>query len=182
MKGPIFTTTALLALAGAVSCDHTSNVAGPGAVRAELVAPAAGSLREPVYYEGRVLFAQLAAATSSDPNQLQFLCYNFGHDFNPSDQNELASPVYVIIAPGATQHAGCPDGSAPTHDHVVGLIPGDAGYTGFYRITAVVALPSFNTSRMPITSVAAMRAAVDAGEMVVLAPLFVIHAPIVGVN
>src|SRR2546422_738138 len=155
---------------------------GKGAVPRGRGPAAGGSLLEPVYYEGRVLFAQLAAATSSDPNQLQFLCYNFGHDFNPSDQNELASPVYVIIAPGATQHAGCPDGSAPTHDHVVGVIPGDGGYTGFYRITAVVALPNFNASRMPITSVAAMQAAVDAGEMVVLAPLFVIHAPIVGLN
>ena len=182
MKGTIFNTVPLLALTGALACDHTSNVAGPGTVRAELVAPAAGSLREPVYYEGRVLFAQLAAATSSDPNQLRFLCYNFGHDFNASDQNALASPVYVIIAPGATQHAGCPDGSAPTHDHVVGVIPGDGGYTGFYHITAVVALPNFNASRMPIPSVAAMQAAVDAGEMVVLPPLFVIHAPIIGVN
>ena len=182
MKGPILTAIPLLALAAALGCDHTTSAAGPGAASAELVAPAAGSLREPVYYEGQVLFAQLAAATSSDPNQLQFLCYNFGHDFNPSDQNALASPVYVIIAPGATQHAGCADGSAPTHDHVVGVIPGDAGYTGFYRITAVVALPNFNPSRMPITSVAAMQAAVDAGEMVVLSPLFVIHAPIIGVN
>ena len=182
MKRSSFNIIPLLALTGALACDHTSNVAGPGAVRAELVAPTAGSLREPVYYEGRLLFAQLAAATSSDPNQLQFLCYDFGHDFNPSDQNALASPVYVIIAPGATQHAGCPDGSAPTHDHVVGVIPGDGGYTGFYRITAVVALPNFNPSRMPITSVAAMQAAVDAGEMLVLPPLFVIHAPIIGVN
>jgi len=45
-----------------------------------------------------------------------------------------------------------------------------------------VALPNFNLSRMPITSVAAMQAAVDAGEMLVLGPLFMIHAPIVGVN
>ena len=51
MKGSIFTTIPLLALTGALACDHTSSVAGPGAARAELVAPAAGSLREPVYYE-----------------------------------------------------------------------------------------------------------------------------------
>lgn len=164
----------------AVACDHTSTVAGPGAVSAELVAPAAGSLLEPVYYDGRELIAVLAAAASSDPNQLHVLCFTFGHDFNPTDQDQLANPVYVIFAPGAHQHS-CPDGSF-VHDHVVGVVPGDAGYTGFYRITPVMALPNFDVRRMPITSVAAMQAAVNAGEMIIAPPLFVIHAPIIGVH
>jgi len=180
MKGTIFTTIPLLALAGALACEHPSNVAGPGAASAELVAPAAGSLLEPVYYNGRELTALLPAAASSDPNQLQVLCFGFGHDFNPTDQDRLANPVYIIFAPGAHQHS-CPDGSY-VHDHVVGVAPGDPGYSGFYRITPVFALPNFNATRMPINSVAAMQAAVAAGEMVIAPPLFVIHAPIVGVN
>ena len=137
-----------------------------------------GSLLEPVYYDGRELIAVLAAAASSDPNQLHVLCFNFGHDFNPTDQDQLADPVYIIFAPGAHQHS-CPDGSV-VHDHVVGVAPGDPGYTGFYRITPVFALENFNPGRMPITSVAAMQAAVDAGEMAITPPLFVIHSPILG--
>ena len=178
MKGSILTAIPLLALAGALACDHTSTVAGPGAASAELVAPAAGSLLEPVYYDGRELIAVLAAAASADPNQLRVLCFSFGHDFNPTDQDRLANPVYIIFAPGAHQHS-CPDGSF-VHDHVVGVAPGDPGYTGFYRITPVFALENFNRGRMPITSVAAMQVAVDAGEMAIAPPLFVIHSPILG--
>src|SRR2546422_4294801 len=92
MKGPIFTTLPLLALAGALACDHTSNVAGTGAVSAELVAPAAGSLREPVYYEGRGFFAQLAAAPRPPPNQPPVPWFKLRPQFQSGGQKSLPSP------------------------------------------------------------------------------------------
>ena len=183
MKATMLIGFLLIALIAAGACDRPNTLGGPStsappSVLGDVTGVTQGSLLEPVYYDGRELIAVLAAAASSDPSQLHVLCFNFGHDFNPTDQDQLADPVYIIFAPGAHQHS-CPDGSV-VHDHVVGVAPGDPGYTGFYRITPVFALENFNPGRMPITSVAAMQAAVDVGEMTITPPLFVIHSPILG--
>ena len=84
----------------------------------------------------------------------------------------------MILAPGATQVA-CPDGTL-RHDHVLSAVPGSAGYTGAWTIVLALPGPAFDVADMPYTSVAAVDAAVAAGELVLVETGIRFVAPVVG--
>jgi hypothetical protein len=132
---------------------------------------------EPSYYNGEVYLLAIPSAKSSNPNQAVFACFNLGPDL--TDQSTGPSgTLYVILAPGATQVA-CPDGSL-RHDHVLSAIPGTAGYAPRWQIILVVPGPAFDLSIMPVTSVAAVQAAVNTGQLELLDTGIVFDAPVLG--
>jgi hypothetical protein len=133
---------------------------------------------EPSYYGGRQVVIQLPAATSADPNQAHFACFALGPDLSTATRAASPPPLYVILAPAATQVA-CPDGTL-RHDHVLLAVPGSPGYTGAWTIVLTLPGPNFDVAEMPYTSVAAVQAAVAAEELVLVQTGIMFVAPVVG--
>jgi hypothetical protein len=133
---------------------------------------------EPSYFEGDQVVIQIPAAKSSNPHQAHFACFALGPDLARSSRAASAPPLYVILAPGATQVA-CPDGSL-RHDHVLSAVPGSAGYTGVWRIVLATPGVAFDVSTMPYTSVDAVLSGVAAGELVLADTGIDFVAPVVG--
>jgi hypothetical protein len=131
---------------------------------------------EPVYFDGQTLQIIQASATSSNPNQAFFACYPLGPDLSASNRSAASPTMYVVLAPGATQHS-CADGSL-THDHVLSTAPGNAGYTGAWTAILAVPGPFFGAADMPITSVSELDAAVAAGQLVLIDPGVDLLAPV----
>lgn len=131
---------------------------------------------EPSYYNDDVYLLSIPSAKSANLNQAIFACFNLGPDL----PNQRAGPygrLYVILAPGATQVA-CPDGSL-RHDHVLSAVPGVDGYVPFWRIILATPGPGFDISIMPVTSVAGVEAAVQAGQLELLDTGIVFNAPVI---
>lgn len=132
---------------------------------------------EPSYYNGEVYLLAIPSAKSGNPNQAVFACFNLGPDL--TDQKTGPSgTLYVILAPGATQVA-CPGGSL-RHDHVLSAIPGVDGYVPRWRIILAVPGSAFDPAIMPVTSVAAVEAAVQAGQLELLDTGIIFNAPVIG--
>jgi hypothetical protein len=94
---------------------------------------------------------------------------------NLNDKPEVeTTPLYVVIRPGG--HHSCPGGSFE-HDHVATAIPGSEGYTPHVRAVLAVL---FDPSVLPLTSAAAIEAAEEAGEVIVIDTGLVIDAPVAG--
>lgn len=149
-----------------------------GGGSAAALAPPGTLEYEPSYYEGSTVVIQIASATSANPNQAHFACFALGPDLSAAGRSASAPPLYVILAPGATQVA-CPDGTL-RHDHVLSAVPGSPGYTGAWTIVLAVPGPNFDVAKMPYTSVAAVDAGVAAGELVLVQTGIVFVAPVVG--
>lgn len=132
---------------------------------------------EPSYYNGDVYLLAIPSAKSADPNQAVFACFNLGPDLTDQQTGRYGT-LYVILAPGATQVA-CPDGSLQ-HDHVLSAVPGVEGYVPFWRIILATPGPGFDISIMPITSVAGVEDAVQAGQLELLDTGIVFNAPVIG--
>ena len=132
---------------------------------------------EPSYYEGDVYVLAIPSAKSANPNQAVFACFNLGPDLTDQQTGPYGT-LYVILAPGATQVA-CPDGSL-RHDHVLSAVPGMEGYVPFWRIILATPGPGFDISIMPVTSVAGVEAAVQAGQLELLDTGIVFNAPVIG--
>jgi hypothetical protein len=130
------------------------------------------------YYEGRTVTFLRPAATSSDPNQGEFACFALGPDLSGGNRAAPAPPLYVVIAPGATQHS-CPDGSL-RHDHVLSTAPGAPGYTASWTLVLVLPTDTFVQADMPLTSVAQVQAEVAAGHVTLVDTGVRMIAPVVG--
>jgi hypothetical protein len=156
--------------------------AGAGLLLAvALPAAVAGAQRprvETAYFEGETTAFIQPAATSSNPNQGVFACFNLGPDLATNGRAAPSPPLYLILNPYATQDA-CPDGSL-THDHVLSTAPGHPGYSGSWTLILAVPGPNFAPSDMPFTSVAAVQAGVDSGELLLVTPGVELLAPVVG--
>jgi hypothetical protein len=133
---------------------------------------------EPSYFDGRQVVIQIPGATSQNPNQAHFACFALGPDLARSSRAASAPPLYVVLAPGATQVA-CPDGTL-RHDHVLSAVPGSLGYTGTWRIILATPGPEFDVATMPYTSVDAVLAGVAAGELVLTDTGIDFVSPVVG--
>lgn len=132
---------------------------------------------EPSYYNGEVYLLAIPSAKSANPNQAVFACFNLGPDMTDQKPGPFGT-LYVILTPGATQVA-CPDGSL-RHDHVLSAIPGVDGYVPRWQIILAVPGPAFDPAIMPVNSVAAVQAAVQAGQLVLLNTGLVFNAPVIG--
>lgn len=144
------------------------------------LAPAGTLEYEPSYFEGGQVVIQIAGATSQNPNQAHFACFALGPDLARSSRAASAPPLYVVLAPGATQVA-CPDGTL-RHDHVLSAAPGSPGYTGTWQIVLATPGAAFDISSMPYTSVAEILAGVGAGELVLTDTEIDFVGPVVGGN
>ncbi len=131
---------------------------------------------EPSFYNGDVYLLAIPSATSANPGQAVFACFNLGPDLTDNYTGAYGT-LYVILAPGATQVA-CPDGSL-RHDHVLSAVPGAEGYVPFWRIILATPGPGFDSSIMPVTSVAHVEAAVQAGQLELLDTGIVFNAPVI---
>jgi hypothetical protein len=133
---------------------------------------------EPSYFEGSPVVIQIPAATSHNPNQAQFACFALGPDLARTARAASAPPLYVVLAPGATQVA-CPDGTL-RHDHVLSAVPGSPGYTGTWRIVLATPGTAFDAANMPYTSVAAIQAGGGGDELVLTDTGIDFVGPVVG--
>lgn len=155
----------------------TAFLLNPGG-RAEANGPPPDQLElEPSYYEGDVYLLAIPSAKSANPNQAVFACFNLGPDLTDQQTGPFGT-LYVILAPGATQVA-CPDGSL-RHDHVLSAVPGVEGYVPFWRLILATPGPDFDSSIMPVTSLAGIEAAVQAGQLELLDTGIVFNAPVIG--
>jgi hypothetical protein len=132
---------------------------------------------EPSYYNGEVYQLAIPSAKSASPNQAVFACFNLGPDLTDQQTGPYGT-LYVILAPGATQVA-CPDGSL-RHDHVLSAVPGVEGYVPRWQIILAVPGPAFDPAMMPVTSVAEVEAAVQAGQLELLDTGVIFNAPVLG--
>ncbi|HEX9617213.1 MAG TPA: hypothetical protein VGA03_07330 [Anaerolineales bacterium] len=132
---------------------------------------------EPSYYNGDVYLLAIPSARSANPNQAVFACFNLGPDMTDQQTGPYGT-LYVILVPGATQVA-CPDGSL-RHDHVLSTVPGTAGYVPRWQIILAVPGPAFDPAIMPVTSVSAVEAAVEAGQLELVDTGIVFNAPVLG--
>ena len=132
---------------------------------------------EPSYYNGEVYLMAIPSAKSSNPNQAVFACFNLGPDMTDQQSGPYGT-LYVILAPGATQVA-CPDGSL-RHDHVLSSVPGVEGYSPSWQIILAVPGPAFDPAIIPVTSVAEVEAAVQAGQLQLVNTGVVFNAPVLG--
>jgi hypothetical protein len=132
---------------------------------------------EPSYYEGEVYLLAIPSAKSANPNQATFACFSLGPDLTDQETGPFGT-LYVILAPGATQVA-CPDGSLQ-HDHVLSAVPGVDGYVPRWLIILAVPGPAFGPAIMPVTSVAGVQAAAEAGQLELVDTGIVFDAPVIG--
>jgi hypothetical protein len=130
---------------------------------------------EPIYYDDQVYIAQNPGGHSHNHNQLTFGCFNLGPDLN-GNTNSATIPIYAILWSGATQHV-CPDGSL-AHDHVAVAIPGTPDFTPHWRVVFVIPVSEADME-LPLTSEAAVNAAIAAGQVVTVDTGLVINAPVV---
>jgi hypothetical protein len=132
---------------------------------------------EPSYYNGEVYLLAIPSAKSANPNQAVFACFNLGPDLTDQQTGPYGT-LYVILAPGATQ-VGCPDGSL-RHDHVLSSVPGAEEYTPSWQIILAVPGPAFDPAIMPVTSVAEVEAAAQAGQLQLVNTGIIFNAPVLG--
>ena len=158
----------ILCAAFLVVAGLTARAGGPPPDQVEL---------EPSYYNGEVYLLAIPSATSANPNQAVFACFNLGPDLTDQSIGPFGT-LYVILAPGATQ-VTCPDGSLQ-HDHVLSAIPGVDGYVSRWQIILAVPGPAFDPAIMPVTSVAAVHAATQAGQLTLADTGIVFDAPVIG--
>lgn len=165
-----------------------------GATVAAAVVPAAvaqagpgGQLRiEEGWYDGSEVTFLQPSVFSADPNAGVLACFGLGPDLAGVDRP--TRPLYVIFDDTATEDHCDGQPSALRHDHVLSVAPGDAGYTGAWRLVLLVeASPgSIDLATHPLTSATQVRHAIDAGQLVdvttVLAPGGPVDmvAPVVG--
>ena len=134
---------------------------------------------EPTYYEGQEVGLLVPSGSSHNPNQVigGGGCFPLGPDMSGTGRTKTAA-LYALFVPGATQY-GCPDGSR-THDHVIGVAPGDPGYSAAWRVIVTTPGPNFDATKMPYTSEAEVLAGVAEGELVLTDSGFSFRAPVTG--
>jgi hypothetical protein len=145
------------------------------------IAGSEGLVMEPAYYQGQEVGLLVPSGNSENPNQVigGGGCFSLGPDMSKTGRAKAAT-LYALFVPGATQY-GCPDGSR-THDHVIGVAPGDPGYSAAWHVIVATPGPNFDVSDMPYTSVDEVLTGVTAGELVLSDTGFEFRAPVVGVS
>jgi hypothetical protein len=139
----------------------------------------AGTRIEEGYYNGQTVQFIQPAVFSADPNGGTFACFGLGPDLTGASRAAVTPTLYVILNDFATQDHCDGDPTAARHDHVLSTIPGQAGYTGSWKLLLAVPGPSFDASDMPFTSVADVQAGVAAQELVLVDPGVTMIAPVV---
>lgn len=133
---------------------------------------------EPAYFNGRLYEFHIASVTSQNKNEFVSGCFNLG-PINTGLPHGPMGQLYALFVTGATMHS-CPDGSN-LHDHLLSAVPGSPGYHPLWQVLIVVDGPNPDPSIIPIKSVAALQAAVAAGQVAILSfDGTIIEAPVVG--
>ena len=117
----------------------------------------------------------MPSGSSQNPSQVHSGCFALGPDLSKTGRERTAN-LYALFVPGATQY-GCLDGTR-RHDYVLAAGPGEPGYTAAWRVIRGTPGPSFDGSRMPYTTEAAVLAAAARGELVLTDTGFSFRAPI----
>jgi hypothetical protein len=135
---------------------------------------------ETAWFDGHQVGFRIPAGDSSDPNQFVFACFTVGPDLSQTNRSAPAPIMYVVVNDYATGHH-CPgDPTLLRHDHVLTTAPGHPGYTASWTIVLALPGPNFTPAAMPYTSAAAVRAGVDAGQLVLVNAGFRTVAPVSG--
>ena len=134
---------------------------------------------EDAFYNGQTVQFIQPAVFSADPNGGTFACFGLGPDLTRTSRAAVTPTLYVILNDFATQDHCDGDTTALRHDHVLSTVPGQADYTGSWKLLLAVPGPSFDPSDMPFTSVADVQAGVAAGELVIQDPGVTMIAPVV---
>jgi hypothetical protein len=157
-------------------------VASSIALAAILAGPAmAGQPRtETAWYEGSIVQFLQPAVFSADPNGGTFACFGLGPDLSRTSRAAGTPILYVVLNDAATQDHCDGDPTALRHDHVLSTVPGHTGYTGSWELVLAVPGPQFDAADMPYTTVGAVLAGVDAGELVLVPTGATMIAPVIG--
>jgi hypothetical protein len=139
-----------------------------------------GPLLEPSYYEGKEVGLLVPSGSSHNPNQVVGGggCFPLGPDMAATGR-EKAAQLYALFVPGATQYGFQCANPALRHDHVIGVAPGDPGYSGAWRVWRVTPGPHFDMADMPYRTAAEVQAGIAAGELVASDTGFSFRAPVV---
>jgi hypothetical protein len=132
------------------------------------------------YYNGQTVQFIQPAVFSAKPNGGTFACFGLGPDLTRTSRSAVTPTLFVILNDFATQDHCDGDATALRHDHVLSTEPGQADYTGSWKLVLAVPGPSFDPSDMPFTSVAEVQAGVASGELVLVDPGVTMIAPVVG--
>jgi hypothetical protein len=160
----------VLATAAVVAAVAGATAAGSGG----------GPLLEPTYYESEEVGLLVPSGSSHNPNQVLGGggCFPLGPDMGATGR-EKAALLYALFVPGATQYGFQCANPALRHDHVIGVAPGDPGYSAAWRVSRVTPGPNFDVADMPYTTAAEVRAGIEAGELVASDTGFSFRAPVV---
>ena len=143
------------------------------AVAALVVPPAVahagpgGQLRiEKAWYDGRETTFLQPTVFSADPNGGVLACFGLGPDLSAVDRP--TRPLYVVFDATATEDHCDGQPAALRHDHILSVAPGDAGYTGAWRLVLLVeASPgSVDLAEHPFSSAAQVQDALARGQLV----------------
>lgn len=158
---------------------RATSLAATAAILVTATALAGPPRVEDGFYNGQTVQFIQPAVFSADPNGGTFACFGLGPDLTGTHRSAVTPTLYVILNDFATQDHCDGDATAARHDHVLSTVPGQADYTGSWKLLLAVPGPSFNPSDMPFTSVAAVQAGIAAQELVIVDPGVTMIAPVV---
>ena len=185
---------AALALTPLVACGTPV----PDAIRTPgtpefLTAGTHDGLGEIAYFNGQVYNWAFPSQFGKDPLEMTFACFKIGLAMPPSVTPRATDSLFSVFADGATQHH-CPPGSdlpaseeaGLVHDHIISAVPGSPGWSPDWLSFTVTPGPNFDPSIMPLTSIAAIKAAAADGEVIISQDMiddahpFTLHATVLG--
>jgi hypothetical protein len=165
------------------ACDQGPHPLTP-AVGARLGSPGDASLArasdeiEHGYINGSLVSWQFPSSYGNNQNELVLPdCFRVGPDLTDHPATGHVGRLYAAFLPGATLHS-CPDGS-DLHDHILSGGPGSENTT-LWDLIEAWPTATFDPSIMPITSEAALLAAVAAGQVVLIDDQILLHAVVIG--
>lgn len=122
---------------------------------------------EASWYNNQRYLISVPSANSANPNQFQVACFHLGVNLNNQRATGPTGTMYAIFNP---VNPADPTACFP-HDHVLSAVPGVRGYSPRWKV--VLALPgaNFDPAILPLTSEAAVLAAVAAGQLTLHSPV-----------
>lgn len=130
-------------------------------------------MTEPSWYNGERYLISNPSAGSMNPNPLEIACFKLGPNLNNQRATGPTGTLYAVVSLADPDH---PSECFP-HDHVLSAVPGVPGYSPRWKVVLVLPGASFDPSILPLTSEAAVLAAVQAGQLILGSPTELLGAP-----
>lgn len=137
------------------------------ALAATVAAGTGGQLRiEKAWYKGHEVTFLQPSLFSQDQDGGTLACFGLGPDLSGIDRP--AQPIYVIFDNTATEDHCDGQPNVLRHDHILPVAPGDAGYTGAWRLVLLFeANPgSIDLAARPFTNADDVQQAIADGRLV----------------